>query len=657
MRMSLSFAPAFQTDAARGRIFRALAVFFAACAGVFVFSLAAGADAVDYSLSVLPFPDLGVRVAWWYDFPEDRYYLFLPSGAARGALRIETDRAELKIDGKTVRNGETTSAFAADGDHTVSAGDEATPLTVVSSDGLPALFVETGPGGMEAVHADKSHKEPARITAVNGGSAVFEDRPLDYIKGRGNSTWNNAGKRPYNIKFKEKTSWFGFSASKKWCLLANAFDGTLLRNTAALSLARTLGVYGALGAIHTDLYLNGVYAGNYLLTESVQIGENHIPIRDLGKENEAAVPGADLSALASGRSAGADLPGSMKWIGLPASPQDISGGYLMELEFPDRYKTEPCGFVSGKNQFVVIKNPEYASEAEVRYIASLYAEMEEAVFSENGTNSAGRHYSSYLDQDSFAALYLVLELMMNFDGCSSSFYLSKDAGSALFRAGPAWDYDLSLGSYRVSVFDLALTPDLWIVRDDPLIAQNSESEENLLVRLCEQPEFMGAVTALWNRRVARIKGQWLAGLGALAEENAASAVMDGIRWGGSRNGPAEERRASYLSRVSALIGVIETRIGTLEKGFRQPDSVQSVAGIDLNDRAAEAASTAPAATDVFVETMAGNADAGNAPRRVHPAAYIIPLAAAVCLVLAAVMKKRSGSGPGSAGGGKEEQNV
>ena len=58
-----------------------------------------------------------------------------------------------------------------------------------------------------------------------------------HIKGRGNSTWIFP-KKPYTFKFESKQSVLGMPASKKWILLTNHRDRTLIRNAVSLELAR-----------------------------------------------------------------------------------------------------------------------------------------------------------------------------------------------------------------------------------------------------------------------------------------------------------------------------------------------------------------------------------------------------------------------------------
>ena len=49
------------------------------------------------------------------------------------------------------------------------------------------------------------------------------------VKIRGNST-SSGEKKPFNIKFSSKTDVLGMGKNKKWCLLANCYERTLIRN-------------------------------------------------------------------------------------------------------------------------------------------------------------------------------------------------------------------------------------------------------------------------------------------------------------------------------------------------------------------------------------------------------------------------------------------
>ena len=74
--------------------------------------------------------------------------------------------------------------------------------------------------------------------ACDGESTLFGEGS---VKVRGNSTAFGP-KQPYNFKFDEKQDVLGMGAARKWCLLANCFDPTLMRNYLAMEFAQHLGL-------------------------------------------------------------------------------------------------------------------------------------------------------------------------------------------------------------------------------------------------------------------------------------------------------------------------------------------------------------------------------------------------------------------------------
>lgn len=73
-------------------------------------------------------------------------------------------------------------------------------------------------------------------------------------------------------------------SAKKWILIANAFDNTLLRNTTAFAIAKLLNLAYTPDAQYVDVYANGNFLGNYLLTEKIEVGKNRVSVRDLEEE-------------------------------------------------------------------------------------------------------------------------------------------------------------------------------------------------------------------------------------------------------------------------------------------------------------------------------------------------------------------------------------
>ena len=197
-----------------------------------------------------------------------------------------------------------------------------------------------------------------------------------------------------------------------------------------------------------DLYLNGVYQGNYFLTEKIRVDENGVAIRDMEKALEEAYSAQELDKLKLCQ----NEDGSRKWADtqLPEGAQeDISGGYLFERELLSRFKTEISGFMTDQGDCYTLQSPLYASREQVDYIADLMQEFQDACEEADGVHPVtGKHYSEYIDVDSFIQKYLVEEITKNYDGgvTSSFFYKPQDSVSTRIFAGPVWDYDVALGN-------------------------------------------------------------------------------------------------------------------------------------------------------------------------------------------------------------------
>ncbi len=73
--------------------------------------------------------------------------------------------------------------------------------------------------------------------ALNG----TENLELEYIRGRGHTTWME-DKKPYKLKLKKGADLLGMGSNKHWILLANAKDETLLRNRIVYYIARRMGL-------------------------------------------------------------------------------------------------------------------------------------------------------------------------------------------------------------------------------------------------------------------------------------------------------------------------------------------------------------------------------------------------------------------------------
>ena len=401
---------------------KTISIILAALMLLFLALPASAADAGIEALKINPYGggENDIDTVSWF-VSSGKYFLFLPADIDLSAAKVYFSAPDaVTLDGAPVASGDSAAAFTA-GAHSLACGGRTYPLTVMRSSSLPAIFIETQSGSLDYLLANKENKEAGTIRVYENGVRTL-DKELKQIKGRGNSTWFECPKKPFNIKFDKKTALLGMPKAKKWSLLANFKDNTGIKTPAGLALGREMDIPYTSECRNADLYMNGEYYGNFSVCESVEVGENRVEIADLDKLNEDANPGVDIEALPrGGTGAGGTVQdhnakGSMKWINIPNDPEDITGGYLLEMEFAARYNDEVSGFVSNRGQWVVVKSPEYASEAEVRYIAGLYNEAEEAIYSANGYNSLGKYYTEYFDMDATVMRILFLVAAFVFGG-------------------------------------------------------------------------------------------------------------------------------------------------------------------------------------------------------------------------------------------------
>ncbi|MBR5233428.1 MAG: CotH kinase family protein [Clostridia bacterium] len=505
----------------------------------------------------------------WYQ-AEDTYYLFLPTGTDTSDMTVWFNAdADVFCNGTQLINGEKTSVFAEGTDFVLTCGATEYKLKLLVADSIGTIYLTTESGNMAAVHADKSHKEPGEITILNKDGEVQYDGVLDSIKGRGNSTWK-ADKKPYNIKLDEKADLFGMGKHKSWCLLSNPSDPSLIRNELCFDFARAIGLSTTTDSYQVNLYLNGEYAGVYLVTEKVDIGENRIDIYDLEGETED-VNEKDLDEYDLGGKQNSKDFGSIKYAQIPKNPDEITGGYLLETEKIYRYVNEASGFITKIGQSIVVKTPEYASKAQVEYISKYYQDFEDALYSDTGYNMKGKHYSDYIDAESLARIYILLEFTANFDGCSSSFFLYKDVGGKL-TVGPAWDFDSSLSQHQSNdlinhVPDVA-DPELLYVQTC-FIGNHAENRKSLLAQAFSHDDFHKLVEKVWAEEFEAYYPTFLEEIGNASESVRSSLVMNAIRWetlGTTKDIETINKR--YTDHINEIRNYAETRYPFLQNAYK-----------------------------------------------------------------------------------------
>ena len=381
-------------------------------------------------------------VKWEYHSESGDYYLCLPTEGELSALQLWWDGAKYgTVNGKIIQNGEKIT-FLKEGAYAVTIGGENFSLKVMKSAHIGSMYITTESGNMQYIHQKKGNKESGTMRFVDAAGNEIYDGALKEIKGRGNATWDKP-KKPYQIKLDKKTELVeGAGKSGTWLLLANYCEKTMVHNAVAFGLAYDAGLTETSLFSYLDLYCNGKYMGTYLVCEKVQIGENRIEIEDLEKATEKLNSKDPDSYPTFGTKK--TVAGTCKGYEIPNNPADITGGYLLELDFDDRYAAEASGFVTTRGVAVVIKEPEFASREQVAYISNFFQEFEDALHTADGINpTTGKRFDEYFDLESLAKKYLLEEYVKNndADGSSQFYYKPADSQSTVGFCGPVWDYD------------------------------------------------------------------------------------------------------------------------------------------------------------------------------------------------------------------------
>ena len=288
-------------------------------------------------------------------------------------------------------------------------GEINTYTVTVNYSGLPVMEINT-PDGV-AITSKEDWTKNATYKILNTDGSVDCEGTLS-IKGRGNSTWSYP-KKPYAIKLDKKTEVLGLPKEKRFDLLANWMDRTLLRNDVAYHIANLTNSMGwnPTGK-YVEVVFNGTHVGNYYFCEHIKVGENRVNITEL----EEDVTSGDA----------------------------LTGGYIMEM---DVYYDEEYKFKSAlKGMPYMFKDPDEVNEAQFGYMQQYVNDLETALYDE--TKFAAREFTQYMDLDSYIDWWFVHELTGNNEpNWPKSTYVHKDVNGKMV-AGPVWDFDYGTYQYN-----------------------------------------------------------------------------------------------------------------------------------------------------------------------------------------------------------------
>lgn len=355
------------------------------------------------------------------------------------------------------------------------------------------------------------------LTDESGETTKFSEIEL---KLRGNSTLAQE-KKPFQLKFANKTNILGLGEAKKWVLRNNFLDRSYLRDDAAMKIAEMIGEDYAWRGKFVEMYFDGEYEGLYYLLHRVEIGKGRVDLRDTA------------GVLVEMDSLHKDEGGC--YFTYAGSCLKLTDAVLEEEGWEEKAMGE---FLTDFNKLeMAAEKGDYASAAELA------------------------------DMESLAKYFLISEFSTNPDAYASSFYFYKNGTNDKIHAGPVWDFDFAFGNREWAwgeeiegFFDA--TNDQ--ARREEAFSENSDGNiAKLIYQLMDIPEFRAEVERVWQERMSGRGQELMLSLKKTASTIREAALKDAEKWD----------RGDFDTEVEALLEWIEARYAHMEEVYGGEEKV------------------------------------------------------------------------------------
>lgn len=462
---------------------------------------------------------------------KDKGYFFLPSCTKFEdfSFQFNEDEYLITINNVQIHSQDSLTAFSLNEEyqmcitnpHSVSANSSNYTLTFMQSDNLPSIFINTESNSIDRLNLSKANSESGTFVCIMTDGSMDSHGFLSKISCHGNSSFDEANKKSYQITFYNATDILSMGSATKYILQANAFDPTYMRNKLVYDFCNEMGMPYTVDSEYVDLYFNGEYTGNYLLCEKVELGNNRI---------------------------------------------DISNGYLIEKVWHARVTDNEASFNVDKTEYFIVKEPTVVSQDEIDYLTS-YMNMLENKISSCASYAQYEELSEYINIDSFIDMYLINAITNDIDSNIASTYyykMSEESGGQLY-AGPVWDYDKALGGDRRG-------------RNIALSAYPSGYCEELF----KIKYFKDAVIDKFNQTVYPLSTQYNSNFIIAADAYICnSRMMDSCRW---ENRTIENTGDdTYDEAVSELEDYMQSRLELVNDYLNHPEEYHDVVFINMNE--------------------------------------------------------------------------
>lgn len=455
------------------------------------------------------------RINCWKN-EEGEYYVFLPGYAELSHTKVYLNTEnKLSINGNELNDGENCDKFELDVKYDLTCsyfgGVKKSALTFVSSERIATMYIDTKSGSMEYIHSKKGNEESGTISLYNDDGSLNYTGDLEAIGGRGNYTWENFDKKPYSLTLTSDADLLGMGKAQRWILLANADDPSNMRNKIVYDFAKRAGLEYSPDSDWVELYLNGEYAGLYLLCERNELHSQRVEI----------------------------------------SPDN---SFLVSLELEERLVAQNLRHITTEaKQALRVHYPMTVTDAQLKALTKKWQSVENAILAEDGIDpQTGKRWQDLIDLDSWARKYLVEELFGNYDAglASQYFYCDGKENSGKIYAGPVWDFDHALGN---SV--------LWqLTEPNVLYANRLDVKENYqtpwFYKLCQKEEFHAEVVKLYSTEFLPLIEEWLHGsVKNYGDKIFKAFQLNQIRWPSITNGVTAEGEeiCDYISERTKFL--------------------------------------------------------------------------------------------------------
>lgn len=324
------------------------------------------------------------------------------------------------VNGVSQTSGTMAQDFSKPVVYTISNGTESRNYVVkVANSGLPVVVLTQSDGGdvnweeagLKIRAKDADWVETDKMVVYNADGSVDMSEAACGFRLRGNTT-QEYPKKPFAVKLASKAKVLGMPKHKRWVLLANWMDRTMLRNAVAFEMAHqaeaTLpdGLAWNPHGYSVELVINGRHVGNYYLCEQIKIDGDRVNIRDCYEDVLEENP----------------------------NPTAEDCGYL--LEFDDNYDEVRKFRTSHRYLPCMFKDEVPDNSVYLNYVKDKVQGIEDNLV--NGNYAAA--YDN-LDINSVIDYFYMQELIMNSEyKHPKSIYMYID-GPGKLTAGPIWDFD------------------------------------------------------------------------------------------------------------------------------------------------------------------------------------------------------------------------